>query len=161
MDATAWVAIAGIAGTFAAPLVSERMRRKSVHAEQLLAQRLVVYADLLRAFAHFTDNAAEWSSIPLADLEELESGELDRLMSQMRVVATKKVFDCANVFSKTAEEFSRSLFTTRLHLQAIRNQGIVDNQESIQQRMALAAMSGKLRETYRKLLAVIRKEMDS
>src|SRR3954451_3548601 len=61
MDATAWVALAGIAGTLfgtlSSPLLAERMRRESVRREALLNQRLSMYADLLRVTARVADNA--------------------------------------------------------------------------------------------------------
>lgn len=49
MDATAWVALAGIAGTLVgaigAPVFAERVRRQGVRDERLMTERLAVYGD--------------------------------------------------------------------------------------------------------------------
>ncbi len=93
MDATAWVAVAGIIGTFASgiagPALIERMRRESTRIEQVRAQRLAVYADLLKVTARLADNALTWSAIPPADLKETDSDELDAVISRARVVASE------------------------------------------------------------------------
>jgi hypothetical protein len=92
VNATFWLGIAGIAGTLIGallgPVLSERMRRNSVRTEQFSAQRLVIYADLLRVAARFADNAQTWAVHPLKELVENESEELDRLFSQVRVIAS-------------------------------------------------------------------------
>ncbi|WP_053204720.1 hypothetical protein [Jiangella muralis] len=63
MNATAWVAIAGIAGTLIAPVLAERMRRKSARQEALMGHQLVAYADLLRATARLAGNATTWAAL--------------------------------------------------------------------------------------------------
>lgn len=138
------------------------MRRKSVRAEQLSAQRLVVYADLLRAMARFIDNARDWSAHPLAELRETESDELDRLMSQIRFVASHSVYEGTKSLSTTLHEFMRLLVhEARPHHQRIRDEGqSVDDEQSIQQRLSLAAVTERLTESYRALESSIRSEME-
>lgn len=99
VNTTAWVAIAGIAdtlvGTLLAPVLTERMRRKSTRAEQLRGERLKVYADLLRVTARVADNEMEWSLATACGLEETDDDELDQVISQARVVASKNVYETA------------------------------------------------------------------
>jgi hypothetical protein len=162
LDATGWVAIAGIAGTLLAPLFGERMRRKSVRTEQLAAQRLVVYADLLTATARIVDNANEWSALPLADMKETEAGELDRLGGRVRVVASKAVYEDFKKLSSTTQKFNRFLFLeVRPHHQRIRAEGKVDDERSIQQRMRLGDIAHKIGESHQELEKKIREEMKS
>ncbi|MFM9368146.1 hypothetical protein [Streptomyces sp. Da 82-17] len=161
MDATAWVGIVGIAGTLLgtllAPIAAERMRRKSVRAEQLV----VIYADLLRATARFADNARDSSTHPLAELKETEDEELDRLMSQVRVVASDSVHERINRLSSTIHEFNRLLvLEARPHHQRLREDGqAVDDEKSIQQRMSLSDIADRVVQAHKELESVIRAEM--
>lgn len=159
MDTTAWVAIAGIAGTFLAPLATERMRRKSARTDRLLTERIRLYADLLRVTARASDNAMMWSSIPLADLQETDEDELDRILSLARVVASKKVYTHLTGLWRQASDFNRQLTWARMHHQRVRDQGEVDDVQAIRERMSLGAVAGKLRESFKQLEAVIRSEM--
>lgn len=159
MDATAWVAIAGIGGTLLAPTLTEWMHRKSDRIEQLRTNRLAVYADLLRVTARVADNAMTWSAIPLADLKESDSDELDRLVSQSRVIASDDVYRCFNEFSRQAGEFNRRLFRAKLHHQRVRNAGEIDDTETIRQRMSLGSVADRMTESYKQIEAVIRCEM--
>lgn len=160
MNTTAWVAIAGIAGTLLAPILAEWMRRKSTRAEQLRAERLKVYADLLRVTARVADNAMNWSAMPLADLKETDDEELDQVLSQARVVASKKVYERFNELRRLASEFNRQLFLARLYHQRIRNEGQADDAESIGQRMSLGAVADKMVEAYKQIESAIRNEMN-
>lgn len=67
MNATAWIAIAGIVATLLAGLLSP-----------VLAD---LYADLLGVTARFADNATTWSVAPRAALKEIDDQELDRIVS--------------------------------------------------------------------------------
>ena len=67
MDATAWVAIAGILGTLLSPIVAERMRRRSERQMRLHDERVTTYGELLAAVSQLTENAMTRAAIPLAD----------------------------------------------------------------------------------------------
>jgi hypothetical protein len=60
VDAVAWVAVAGIAGTLlgaiGAPVIAERMRRRSARDDRLLTERMAVYIDLIRQVSRMTDH---------------------------------------------------------------------------------------------------------
>jgi len=163
VDATAWVAVAGIAGTLLgallAPVLTERMRRKGVRQEQLMGQCLDVYADLLRATARLADNAMTWSAIPLADLKETDDDELDRLMGRVRVVASEQVHDRFKALTKQLHEFNRLLLEARPHHQRVRDAGEVDDTTSIKQRTTLGGVADKIVESHKQLEKAIRDEM--
>jgi hypothetical protein len=159
VNATVWVAVAGILGTLLAPLLAERVRRNSTRAEQLRAERLRVYADLLRVTAVLADNASTWSAIPLADLKETDDEELDRVFSEARVVASKPVYERLRELSRLATEFNRQLFWAKVQHQKVRDKDQVDDAESIVQRMSLGDVAGKMVRAHKQIEAAIRKEM--
>jgi hypothetical protein len=163
MDTTARVAIAGIAatllGTLLAPVLAGRTHRKSVRAEQLRAERLKVYADLLRVTARVADNAMTWSAIPLAELKETGDDELDRVVSQARVVASKKVYACLGELMRLASEFNRQHFEARIYHQRVHDEGHADDENSIKQRMSLGEIADKMVQSYKQIEAAIRDEM--
>jgi hypothetical protein len=163
MDATAWVALAGIAGTLlgtlSSPLLAERMRRESVRREALLNRRLSMYADLLRATARVADNAMAWSSIPLADLKETDDEDLNRIVSLARVVASDQVYAHLTELSDAAQEFNRLLFSARVYHARLQDEGHVDDSRSIEQRMALGSVADKLQASYKEMERSIRSEV--
>jgi hypothetical protein len=165
MDATAWVAIAGIGGTLLAavlsPLVTERMHRESVRREHLMSHRLEAYADLLRVTARLADNAQTWSVSPLVDLKETDNDELDRLIARVRVVASKDIYNQLVELTSHAQTFTLGLFETRTYHSRIRQAGTVDDATAIKQRMALATLSDQITEMHKGLEKVIRKEFQS
>jgi hypothetical protein len=165
VDKTAWVAIAGISATLIAgilgPLLAERMRRESARLERLLGRRLDVYADLLRASARLADNSMTWSAIPLADLKETDDEELDRLVSQVRVVASKDVYQQLQALAGRAHEFNQLLFQAKLHHNRLRDAGKVDDDLSLRQRMSLGSIADEMRKEHKKLEATIRGELAS
>jgi len=85
MDSTVVVAIAGtLAAAVLAPFVTGRMSRKSARLDRLTTERIGAYADLLRATARLADNAMTWASLPLADLQETDDAEMNRIISRVR-----------------------------------------------------------------------------
>ena len=124
-----------------------------------MAQRLIVYGDLLRVTAKLVDNAMTWSSIPLADLKETDNDELDRVISQARVVASDAVYKHLDELGRSAGDFNRSLFAAKLHHGNVRRQGEVDDGPAIRQRMALGATADKMKLSYQSILASVRAEM--
>lgn len=107
MDATAWVAVAGIAGTVMAPLVLERMRRESVRREHLLTHRTDAYADLLRVTAKLVDNATEWAYTPTVELTQTDDEELNSIIARVRVVGSPRVYDTLKDFESETHKFNR------------------------------------------------------
>ena len=164
MDPTVWVAIAGIGGTLigtvTSPLLAERMRRKSVRTEQLTGQQLEVYADLLNATSLLADNARDYSTMPLADLEEPDDDELNRLVSRARVVASKGVYRLLNKMQSQQAEFNRQLLlVARPYHDRLRREGKVDDSQAMALRMSLADVAGQIVESHKQIEATIRKEM--
>lgn len=163
MNTTAWVAIAGIAGTLLgallAPVLAESMRRKSKRAEQLRAERLTVYADLLRVTARMCDNAMHWSENLDTDPQETDSDDLDRVFSQARVVASKKVYECFNTVRVFGIYFNQQRH--RLYLQRLNETGPDDDELSIAQREEWDARANRMWASYLKLQAAVREEMSA
>ncbi|MFE0130184.1 hypothetical protein ACFWY6_01080 [Streptomyces sp. NPDC059037] len=163
MDSESWTAItgiAGIAGTALAPIVVERMRRKSVRLEQLTGQRLAVYADLLRVTARIVDNADFWSSVPVADLEQADPNELDRVMSQVQVVASKDVQEAVKGFSSTVHEFNRKLdLIVRPYHEKLVGGEAVDSELAIRQRMDLGTLADAIRSGYKEVEKKVRSDL--
>jgi hypothetical protein len=163
VDTTAWVAVAGIAGTLLgallAPILAEWMHRKSTRTEQLRAERLRVYADLLRVTGRVADNAMDWSAIPLADLKETDDDELNQVLSQARVVASKKVYTRLGELTRLAGEFNRQLFPARIYHQHVREEGQIDDARSIAQRMSLGGVADKMVQSHKQIEAAVRDEM--
>lgn len=159
MDATAWVAIAGIAGTVLAPLVLERMRRESARREHLLRHRLDVYAGLLEVTARLADNAMEWSSIPLAQLKETDEEKLDTLMARVHVLGSPEVFALVKATRKATGEFNRRLMFARLHAARVEDEGQVDDAKSMGSRMSAGEMADAIRGLHLRLESTIRAEL--
>ncbi|MGC9536533.1 hypothetical protein [Streptomyces sp. UG1] len=149
MDDALLVAIVGIVGTLAGtvtgPFVAERMRRTSHRAELVWDRRITAYADLLRVGARAVDNAREWAVFPDADLEESDPDELNRLFSQIRVIARSDVHDKAMAFFSAVQGFNTHLVRVRM--------GQKDQQAP------MAAAADAARDTYKQMEAAIRKEV--
>lgn len=138
------------------------MGRKSARLERLGGERLVAYADLLRVTARLADNAMTWSAVPLADLKETDNDELDRLISRVRVVASKHVYSQLGELTRHAHEFNRQLFAAKLHHQRVQNSdSAVHHGWSIKQRMSLGTLADKMLESHERLEATIRKDLKS
>lgn len=165
VDATAWVAFAGILGTLAAallgPFVAEQMRRKSARLERLVVVRIDLYADLLRATARLVDNAATWSALPLADLEETDNEELNRLIGRVRAVASEQVYKSYQKLASRVHEFNRLLPDVKQHHHNLLESEEVDDLMSIHLRMTLATIADAIRENHLELEDAVRAELRS
>ncbi len=160
MDATAWVAIAGIAGTLLAPLLTEKMRRKSVRDEHLIVNRLDVYADLLRVITRFVDNASMRASFPLAEVAEYDDEELNRIVAKARIAASDEVTSLVQQFMTLANNFNRTLVVDVMaHHTQLRKEGKVDDQDAARQRLILSGGADEARELFLRIEAAMRADM--
>lgn len=164
MDATAWVGIAGIAGTLLGtvlgPSISEKMRRKSTRMEQVQQQRLALYGDLLRVTARLVGNAQTRAALPLAELPEPSDDELDRLISQAQVLAGKKVEKHLADLSRLVSKINRMLVMDVVpYHEKLRNEGKGDDGVAIQKRVQVAGPVDELVAAYGRLKDSIREEM--
>jgi hypothetical protein len=164
VDATAWVGIAGIGGTLLGtvlgPSITEKMRRKSTRMEQVQQQRLALYGDLLRVTARLVDNAQTRAALPLADLPEPADDELDRLISQARVLAGEEVEKHLADLSRLISKIHRMLVMDVVpYHQKLRDEGKGDDGVAIQKRVQLAGPVEELVATYDRLRVTIRREM--
>lgn len=156
---TVVIAVAGIAGTVLAPIITERMRREGVRQERLLTEGLEVYADLLRVTARLADNAMNWAAMPTAELEETDDAELDRTVSRVRVVASDEVLGWFLRLRKQVGEFNRLLVgEAQPHHRRVHQQGQADDDGTIRQRMALGELAEAIAESRRQIEAAIRNE---
>ena len=159
MDSTAWVAVAGIIGTAVSPWVVERLRAKNARREQLTSMRLVIYADLLRVTARLAANATMWATYPAANLEEVDSDELDSLVSRAQVVSSKDVYQRFNELAQQIKAFQ--LFRVMSVLPHLHKMDVdaVDDQLSIQYRGRLGELVGIINATQGRIQDAIRNEM--
>ncbi|MFG2245530.1 hypothetical protein [Spirillospora sp. NPDC048823] len=167
MDATV-VALIGtgatligtLGGAFVGPWLAERMRRKSSRMEQTYAQQLALYGDLLRVTAQLVDNARNRASTPLADLPEPSDEELDRLISQARVLASDDVEKHLDDLSRLIHKIHRMLVMDIVpYHQKLHDEGKSDDGAAIQKRVALAGPVDELVAVYDRFRASIRNEM--
>ena len=143
-----------------APLLSERMRRRSAHLDRLLGERVVAYADLLSASARLAESAMTWAAIPLADLQETyDDAELRRIISRVRVVASKDIYTHLDELSHHAHRFYLMLHEARVQHQKVRDQGDVDTAQTIQQRSNLGGVAVEMATAHKQIEAAIRKEL--
>lgn len=159
MDPVVWAAIAGVAGTLLAPLLTERARRNSARRQRLGDARLDAYTDLLLVTARLAENASTWSAIPLADPQETGQDELDRVIARVRIVASPNVYDHLDQITGVAGEFHRALLQAKLDHRAVHTGGRVDDGRTILQRLDLGKLADRLRATHRELEAMIRAEV--
>ncbi len=133
MDATAWVAIAGIAGTLvgtlAGPAIGERMRRRSIRNEQLLVQRLDSYGELIRFTGRMVTDAKIRLSSPDFQHRQVAGDELDRTQGRVRVIATRHVLDLLDKFVTAADRYEDE-FDNSAATEAERNALVNDLDES-------------------------------
>jgi hypothetical protein len=166
VDATAWVAIAGIAGTLAgallAPMIAEKMRRKSARMEIVTGERIEVYADLLRVTARIADNVVGWSANPLMELEETDDEVLNRLVARLQVVASEDVHKQFLDLRSQIGPFYRLLWTARIsHNRELRKEDPVPGQSPPEmQRVELYGMAEDIVKNHKELIAMIRAEFD-
>lgn len=159
MDATAWVAVAGIVGTLLGPLVLERMRRESTRREHLTRLRAEVYADLLLITAIVADNAVTWSAVPRAELTETPDEELNRVMARVRTLGSDRIYPLVELFTNTAHEFNRRLFRSRLEHERADRAQVHEDQQTMVARMSTGEIADELRRQYKPLLDEVRAEV--
>jgi hypothetical protein len=171
LDATAWVAIAGIvatlvgtlAGAIFGPVITEIVRRKSVRKERLLELRLAAYEELLKVSTQFVNNAATLASMHDVDIKERDENELRDLLSQVKLVASKDVVKQVNTFTEQVTRFHRDVFLAKLNYRtvALRNpedDSALDGVRSVD-RVAFGRKADALRDAYNEIEAAIRKDV--
>lgn len=146
---TVLIAGLGIAGTLLAPLLSERMRRRSVRQERLLAERMGVYADLLRAAARIAENSKRWASDPGLELQMTDDEELNIMQARLQVVGSKKVHKEYESFFVSVQLFNFKLAQARLG-----DSELID-------RPMLHQGAGRIKKHYLDLVQLIREETSS
>lgn len=151
------IAIAGIVGTLSAPIIAESVKRRSARQDRQYDRRLTVYADLLQATAKTADNARNWASVPLAELDQHDDEFLDRILTQVRVVANAEVRDQTLAFQRAASVFHRRLSEAQLIHRRVQDGG-GDSGEAIKARVQLAKLAYELVEIFRRLEEAVRKE---
>ena len=152
------IAVAGIVGTLLAPIVTEQVKRRSAREDRQHDRRLAVYADLLHVTAKTADNAQNWASTPLAELDEHEDEFLNRMLAQVRVVASTQVRDQTLAFQSAALVFYRRLSEAKLLHRRVQQVGDGDSVEASQTRMHLAGLADELVELFKQLEDVVRRE---
>jgi hypothetical protein len=165
VDATAWVAIAGIAGTLVgallAPIIAEKMRRKSARLERMAGERLEVYAELLRVTARIADNMLGWKAAPRAELKETDTEEFDRLTSRLHVVGSKDVYDKFEDLRSKLGPFYGLHYLIRQSLTPGFQNEYGTKQNIATQRAELAQKADDIIQNHNDLLTIIRAEFDS
>lgn len=159
MDSVVWMGMAGLITTLLAPVVAEWMRRDSARRDRIETVRLDAYSNLLRVTARMTDNAMTWASIPLADLGETTTDELDRVIARATVVASRDVRTHMDQINRAAGEFNRRLYEAKIKHRAVHNAGQVDDGTTIAQRLNLGSLADTLRTAHQELETAIRKEV--
>lgn len=168
MDATAWVGIAGIGGTvlaaaigaIVAPVIAEKMGRRSARINQILSQRMDAYTDLLRIAAEKVDNARAWASLPLVDLGETDDLELDNIISRIRVVASEPVHKRTASFNTKVQSFNRRLVSVAQPAQRRAEGGGGAGSDVVtRERVALAEIAEGIAADYWELQRLIRSEI--
>jgi hypothetical protein len=109
--------------------------------------------------ARVGDNVMNWSVFPLSDQKETDAEDMDRIISQARVVAGNEVYQRLNELTKVTGDFYRQLFPARLHHQRVREEGKVDDGESIALRVSLAGVAERIAQSHKEIEAAIRREM--
>jgi hypothetical protein len=152
------IAVAGIVGTLSAPVITELVKRRSAREDRQHDRRLAIYADLLHATAKTADNAQNWASVPLAELDQHDDEFLNRMLAQVRVVASAQVRDETLAFQHLAVAFHRGLDEARLLHKRILDAGDGDTGEAIQSRVRLGKLAAELFEQFKQLEEAVRRE---
>jgi hypothetical protein len=139
VDATTVVAVAGIAGTLAAsiisPLVAGKNQRRTLREEH----RITAYADLLKAARQLHSNAETWKSDPYTDLEEPSTDDIRSMEAWVRLLGSDPVVSAT---SKVAE---------------IRSQ-IDEARRAEPEREALASLAAEMTDAVQRLEFAVRSE---
>lgn len=159
MDATAWVAIAGIAGTLCAALGTEYLRAEHVRKELLLTARIAVYGQFMAATARIVDNAFTLASMPGASLEETAASELDRIVGEVKVVGGKDVRAAFVDFHKHVVALYPKADAARTEQLRMDRMGYGDSANSIYRRLDLNKLAETIKADHSRLEAAIHKEL--
>jgi hypothetical protein len=121
------LALVGILSTLAAailvPLVSGYLQRKVARDSQIRDRRLDAYAELLEVTQHLVDNARYWSSLPQAEgLSEPSEERLRNIMSRVRVVGSKRVWEMTQEATAIWSRFLSDLFPARMEHDRVRSE---------------------------------------
>ena len=147
-------------GTVLGPSITEKMRRKSTRMEQVQQQRLGLYGDLLRVTTRLVDNALTRAALPLADLPEPANDELDRLVSQARVLAGEEVEERLADLARLVNKINRKLVTDVVpYHEKLRDEGKTDDQIANRKRGQLVSSVNDLIAAHDRLRVSIRREM--
>jgi hypothetical protein len=164
VDATAVIAVAGIAGTLLgtllSPVVAERMRRSGARQEQLRAARMELYAELLEVTARLADNAMTWAALPRAELQETEDARLDRILARVRTLASKDVRNHMAEISTVMHDFNRQLFAARDLERMAEKAGGTDSVPALQARSKLASLAERARGLHLQLEKDVRRDVN-
>ena len=168
MDATAWVAIAGIIGTLAgalfAPFAGEIARRKSARKERLLDQRLEAYADVLRVGHRFVHNAIALAALhDVTTIKEPDDDSMNHLVGHVKLVASKDVAKHFKTFTEQVGRFHVAVLMAKINHRAIASRNAEDNsalegKRSVD-RVDLGRKVDAIRTTYDELEAAIRRDV--
>lgn len=142
------------------PILVERMRRASARQQSFHSRRSNVYIDLVRVCERLRSNATTWASTPFAKLQECEDSELDRVFSEIRIVASARVLSAADRFCSAVHKFNIALFlSARPALAEAHREGHADTPHAIDARILLADCATKVGQVYDELKAEIRREV--
>lgn len=163
MDATGWVAVAGIAGTLIAavlaPLAAEHLRAKHAREEQLRTARLAVYGQFLAATARIVSNAHITASAPDTPVEETDATELDRLVAEIRVLGGTEVRAAFNDFQKRVVALHPQADQARKLQRRTESLGNPDSAEAMIQRATLASLANQIKVDESRLVAALHRDL--
>jgi type II secretory pathway pseudopilin PulG len=162
-DGTVVLAIAGIAGTLLAailsPLVAGRVQRKARKAELMMKQRLSAYTDLLEICRYVRDNLQTRATFPLAnDIDDPSVEDLRRIEARIRVAGSDRVREAMNRVSNLASRFGADLFPAQLQARRAQLEELGDTEDTIRARFHLGGIADEVANAVNDLEAVIRKE---
>lgn len=157
------VALIGMGSTLVAglggPLIVERVRRTTAHRDHIRDRRLNVYAGVLTATTSISENLMTWAARPLADLDDPARADLDRMLSELRVVGSDAIYEQFSAFSPLVDKFHRNLMLARHDQALVGREGNVDDERSMRARMNLADLADAARECHVELEQLIRHEV--
>jgi hypothetical protein len=116
MDAVTWVAIAGVCGTLlgalGAPIITERLRRRSARDERLMNERIAAYAEYVHEVARFVDDANAQVAGQLRSARDaalMEAGH--RVFNRVLVVGSNTVVRLGSSFEAAAGALNAAVGT--------------------------------------------------
>jgi hypothetical protein len=97
--------IGTLVGALTAPVITERLRRAGAQREQLLARRLDVYAEVMTAASRLVNAAVGVAGS--AESEEVDLDTVERLVGEVRVVASDQVYHAFVVLIELSGKVAR------------------------------------------------------